>query len=252
MSAVPAFRTDEGWRGYPVGVHFDFLNDSWGLMKKSWKAWIPVMLIILAAFAIGEGPSFYNDLKNAGASEADQFDALFSGSYWAFEFFSIVWSIVVSYPLYFGAILFALDIVDGKAPDLSRVFAPFKRWFGVVGSLLLLTLLLGIGFVLCLVPGIYLAGRLFYWPLLVADRKMGVMDSFSYVWDRQGPYAWAMFGMYFVSSLLAAVGILGLGIGIFFTVPMALLTLACQYRAMYPEFAPAADAGAIQFSTSPR
>jgi len=239
MSAAPAYHSDEGWRGYPIGVHFDFLNDSWKFFKATWRQWASVVFILIVAYSIGNLPQWITDYQQ---TEAEQFESVLSGRGFGPFVFSILWSLIVTSPLYVGALLFGLDIVDGKAPELSRIFSPFKRLLPVVGASFLQQFMLGIGTAFCLIPGIYLLGRTYYWPILVADQKMGVMDAFGYTWDRQGPFAWSLFVLVLVTVILAAIGILGLLIGVFVTIPMAILTLACQYRAMYPEFAPKADA----------
>ncbi|MBV6458774.1 MAG: hypothetical protein HONBIEJF_01912 [Fimbriimonadaceae bacterium] len=240
MSPTPAYHADEGWRGYPIGVHFDFLNDSWGLMKQSWQAWVPVLGFMLLAYLVCQIPGVIAvglDFFTGNIS----FDQRFSGSNMALSSLSSLLTLFVMYPLYTGGICFALDIVDGKQPQFARLFTPYKRWFGSVGSVFIYYLLMTIGSFLCLLPGLYLAGRLFYWPVMIAEERMSFMDTFSYVWERQAPFAWAMFGLLFVASLLTCLGVLALVVGLLATIPMGYLTLACQYRAMYPEFAPKAD-----------
>lgn len=170
MSAAPAYHPDEGWRGYPIGVHFDFLNDSWKFFKATWRQWAAVVFILIVAYFIGNLPQWISDFQK---TEAEQLESVLSGRGFGPLAFSILWTLIVTSPLYCGALLFGLDIVDGKAPELSRIFSPFKRLLPVAGASFLQQFMLGIGTAFCLIPGIYLLGRTYYWPILVADQKMG-------------------------------------------------------------------------------
>lgn len=241
VGAVPAMSplaptmpgAQPGWRGYPLGVHFEFLIDSFALAKKTWSQWVPVVVILVVANLIGNLPnSMQSGWRLVPATDSLE-AALGIGS-----IFSMLWSLLVIQVLNVGSLCFALDIVDGKSPDVGRVFSPFKKWLAVVVSHTVYIIMVTVGMFFCVAPGFYLLGRLSYWPVTVAEQNSSIMDAYSLVWDRQGRFAWAMAGLLIVSYILAALGALACLVGLFFTVPVACMTLASQYRTLYPEYAP--------------
>src|SRR5258708_2770596 len=87
---------------------------------------------------------------------------------------SALYQILVSTPISFGAAYAWLRAVRGLKPQVSDLFVPFQRnYIGCVLAGLLLEVVLIVGYILLIVPGIILSVRLSFVPFLVVDEGRG-------------------------------------------------------------------------------
>lgn len=117
---------------------------------------------------------------------------------------------------------------DGRAIQVGDLFARFDQFGRYLGAFYVLTILIGIGFCLLVVPGIYLATIWFYtFPLLV-DRPLSLGDAMreSYQLVHDGDF-WTHTGLVILLTVLSAVlsGVL-LGAPIAFAYTLTAMTAA--------------------------
>jgi uncharacterized membrane protein len=138
-------------------------------------------------------------------------------------------------PLVIGFIRFNAKCVRGQPATLGDCFSGFDVFGTSVLSYVLLVLLVLVGTVLCVLPGIYLAiAYSFVWNLQ-ADRKGSAWECLEM--SRQAVTAhwgWALL-LLLVASLLAYAGIIACLIGVFFTMPFYGLMLAAAYDRLFAE-----------------
>jgi len=148
-------------------------------------------------------------------------------------------SLVLCAVLQGGLHWFYLRLSRGEPASVADIFAGFGP---AIGQLILCGIISGLliwfGLFLCLIPGIYLAvawnpasllildKRLEFWPALELSRKVVTKHWF------------AMFGLMLVALLLFCGGLLGCGILVFITGPIASGALVEAYRRLFE--APAA------------
>ncbi len=141
-------------------------------------------------------------------------------------------------PLVIGFIRFNAKCVRGQPATLGDCFSGFDVFGTSVLSYILMVLLVLVGTVLCILPGIYLAiAYTFVWNLL-ADRKGSAWECLEM--SRQAVTAhwgWALLLM-FVASLLAYAGIIACIIGVFVTMPFYGLMLAAAYDRLFADQPP--------------
>jgi hypothetical protein len=109
-----------------------------------------------------------------------------------FGLFLIVTSIiyiVISY----GYILASLKAARAEKPSIKDLFRPFTRFFPVIFSAILLTLIIFVGFLFLIVPGIFFLCRLAYTPYLVVDKNKGVFNAMSGSWKMTKGHFWTIF-----------------------------------------------------------
>lgn len=128
----------------------------------------------------------------------------------------------------------ALGVTKGKAPSFSQFtesdnFVPFALTAIVVG------IVAGIGFVLCIVPGLIWLVVTAYAPLLALEKGCGpgqaISSSINWVKERFG----TIFLLLLVCLLLGWAGILLCCIGILITYPITRIAIAYSYRALNDE-----------------
>jgi hypothetical protein len=87
---------------------------------------------------------------------------------------SALYQILVGTPISFGAAYAWLRAVRGSQPRVDDLFAPFQRnWISAVLAGLLFELVIVVGFILLIIPGIFLMVRLAFVPFLVVDEGLG-------------------------------------------------------------------------------
>ena len=141
-------------------------------------------------------------------------------------------------PLVIGFIRFNAKCVRGQPATLGDCFSGFDVFGTSVLSYILMVLLVLVGTVLCVLPGIYLAiAYSFVWNLL-ADRKGSAWECLEM--SRQAVTAhwgWALL-LLLVASLLAYAGIIACIIGVFVTMPLYGLMLAAAYDRLFADQPP--------------
>jgi len=147
------------------------------------------------------------------------------------QFIVTVFSMPVLMPLMAGIIMLAIEHSRGEEIDFKSIF----NYYHLTGKLalagLLVYLLTLVGFMLLVLPGIYLSVAYIFTIPLVADRDMEVWDAMERSRKTVNKNWFKVFGLTFLLGLGMIVGILTLGIGLIWAVPLAFVTL---YGLLYP------------------
>lgn len=121
----------------------------------------------------------------------------------------------------------ALKVVDGEAPRLSPIEPLLQGYIGFFLINLVVGLVVGLGFVLLIVPGVLLALRYGYAPVLVADRNLPVGEAMR---ESERLTEGSRGGLFAFGLALVGVNVLGalaFGVGLLFSVPTT--TIAAMY-----------------------
>lgn len=164
---------------------------------------------------------------------------------------------VIYYWVYFGLTVVALKLVDRVPATWSDVFVFDSRFVLYLLGNLLYGLIVGLGLVLFLVPGIYLALRYgFFWYAII-DGKQGVFDAFHESARITVGVKWQLILFALASMGVIFLGFLCFGVGIVAAVPIVLLASTHLYRVLLSQHpgtlsvAPAlAPAAALSSDTS--
>jgi membrane-anchored glycerophosphoryl diester phosphodiesterase (GDPDase) len=143
---------------------------------------------------------------------------------------TFIWSIVF--------IKFSLIAADGKEDMLSfskiqSLLPDWKQALGVIGVGILAALLTIGGFILLIIPGIWIAFRLSLSNIHFIDKGEGIRKSLRASWDMtKGSVFWTTVLVAIIVGLLYIVGFVLFGIGILVTYPVAIILWAKFYRAV--------------------
>ncbi len=185
------------------------LNRAWDLYMKEFGALFGVMLLMI--------------LLNAAALYAARQVNVYAGSYIA--------DALVHTPLMAGLFWFYLKKIRGEAAGIEDLFAGYRMAFvPLVLAALIKGLLIGVGTILCILPGLFLGliwafttpliidKRLEFWPAMETSRK-AVMQNVS-----------RFLLLFLLSAGIFLSGILACGVGFIFTAPLSLLVIAYAYN----------------------
>ena len=152
---------------------------------------------------------------------------------------SFLYQLLIGTPIAFGAAYAWLRAVRGIKPEVTDLFVPFQRHYvSAVVAGLLVELVLIVGFILLVVPGIILAVRLSFVPFLVVDEGLGPTEALFESWRRTSGYGWTIFGAGLLAILIVIVGFILFIVGSIPATMLAYLALASLYAAITARKAP--------------
>jgi uncharacterized membrane protein len=147
--------------------------------------------------------------------------------------FAITYGIFVAGPIQYGANWVFLKAVRGERIEVRDVFVVFQRnyWNAVIANIVV-GIIVGMGFVMLIVPGIIFACRLAFVPFLVVDREMDVMDALRVSWDMTRGYGWQIFLMGLLAIPVVILGLICLFVGVVVSVMWISSAFAVMYHAI--------------------
>lgn len=113
--------------------------------------------------------------------------------------------------------------------DVKDTFSTFDNYLNVVLANLLVSAIIGIGFMLLLVPGVIFACRLAFVRYLVMDKKMEPVEAVEESWRMTRGHANSIFFMGLLALPIIIAGLLCFGVGV---VP-AYMWVRCAFASMY-------------------
>ena len=145
----------------------------------------------------------------------------------------IIASLLLIGPFLGGLCFYYLRCLRGEAVVFSDVFAGFTLAFvplmlgGLVSSLLTCA-----GFLLLVLPGIYLAVALAFTAPLIIDKKLGFWTAMEVSRRVITAQWWRMFGLIILAAIIGMLGVLLLFVGIFLTLPITIGSLVVAYETL--------------------
>ncbi|OKH82357.1 hypothetical protein EB75_12780 [Mycobacterium sp. ST-F2] len=122
-----------------------------------------------------------------------------------------------------------LGIADGQPTTIGSFFKP--RY---IGPMILLTLivgvLVGIGYVLCVIPGLIVALFAMFSHAALIDRNLPPIDALKASIEIVKANVGQVILVWLVAGLIAAAGVLACGVGVLVSAPVASLMLVYTYR----------------------
>ena len=143
---------------------------------------------------------------------------------------SMVISLILSVFLGLGLTRVGLNLISGKEVKVGQLFGESRKLLRALGAQILLTLMIALGCLLLIVPGIYLALRFGFCVTAIVDRDLGVIDSFKYSSSITANNRMLLLGLLLLCGLIGVAGLMACGVGLIFAAPMAWLTYLVAYR----------------------
>jgi uncharacterized membrane protein len=142
------------------------------------------------------------------------------------------WLLVLSV-INYGADLLYLRAARNEKIDIKEMFNGFREnYLNIILSYLLTFAIIGLGFVFLIIPGIILACRLVFVPLLVMDKNMEPVAAVEKSWEMTRGHGWRIFGMALVAILVVILGLICLFVGVIFAVIWIGMAFTSLYHAI--------------------
>ncbi|MFA5308964.1 MAG: YciC family protein [Dehalococcoidales bacterium] len=187
-----------------------------------WKHFLDLLVIMIITWAI----SFAFSLPETIAQWRGNTMPL----YW--NLVSLAFTVLVLWPLNMGMNFAYLKAARGQKVDIGDMFEGFRNYWNVIAATFLLGLLIGIGLILLIVPGIIIACKLAFVPYLVVDRKMGAAAAIDASWKMTGGHAGTVFLIGLLAIPIVIAGLICLGVGVIPATMWVSLALASLYHAV--------------------
>jgi uncharacterized membrane protein len=136
---------------------------------------------------------------------------------------------VASLVLSVGIMYAYLRLVRNDDPNFGHVLAPLQSFVRVLAAVVLMTVIVFVGFLLLVVPGVIVAIGLFPVYFAIVDRDEGAVDTLKYSWDLTNGHKWDLFLLFLATAGINILGSLACGIGVLVSIPVTMLMMAAAY-----------------------
>ena len=139
---------------------------------------------------------------------------------------------VVSIFISLGATRFALNLVSGRPFGIAQIFGEGDKLLRGIGVWLLLTLMIVVGLIFLIVPGIWLGLKYGQAMNALVDRNCGLIEAFKYSGKITEGHKAKLMLLGFAAMGIILAGIIALVVGVIFAYPVAGLAWVLGYRWM--------------------
>ena len=125
-----------------------------------------------------------------------------------------------------------IELIDKKTfnPFSKEIFPSFLQFWNFIKTIFLSALCILAGFILFIIPGFYVAGRLIFSSYISAEKNQGARKTIKEAWNSTKGYGWKLFWKSFIIGLIIIVGFIALFFGVFITYPIGMILLSMLYR----------------------
>ena len=141
--------------------------------------------------------------------------------------------LAVSAPLMTGLLMIAIKRAEGVPVKAFMIFDYFPKTLPLFLTYLLMMVLIVIGLVLLVIPGIYLMIAYALALPLVVDKNLSIWNALET--SRKGISAcwFRFFGLGILNLIIIMISAMLLGIGLIWTLPLVYLTMGIVYRDLF-------------------
>ncbi|MFC1948077.1 hypothetical protein ACFLXY_09190 [Chloroflexota bacterium] len=165
----------------------------------------------------------------------------------AWAFFGWAYGFLVTGPLEYGVSFAYLKAVRGEKPEVKDLSKILENYWNIIIATVLCGIIVFIGFILFIIPGIYFLCKLAFVRYLVVDEKMDVLKAIQESWNMTNGHALTIFLMGLLAIPIIIAGILLFGIGVIFSYMWIEAAFASLYHAASSQGKPAiAESTTIQ------
>ncbi len=145
----------------------------------------------------------------------------------------MVLNMALCYPIMAGVMMMGVHRAAGRELDYAMSLEYFPMLLPIFVLMLAMMVMLMLGFLLLIIPGIYLSVAYMFALLLVLDKKMSTWEALETSRKAVTHHWFKLFGLVLVMTLIMMISALPLGIGLFWTMPMFYILTGLLYRRIF-------------------
>ena len=120
--------------------------------------------------------------------------------------------------------------LDGEEPQFSAYGQMSRKVFALLFAYILYTVIVALGLVLLIVPGVYVGLRWVFAPQIIVEENAGALSSLRRSWEITRGTTGQVFKLVLAGCGIMLLGHLAFGIGIFLAIPLVHLMMCAAYR----------------------
>lgn len=220
----------------------EIINRAWELTKKHFPVFL---LLLIMAQIVGGLPNqaYYGELINEIIRSNGDIDHQYLNELQMAAYTSgksiVLYLIALLLGSYIGIVTLRLlnDVVQGVKPDMTVAFKEsYRNFLFFIGVYWVYVFIIALGMLMCLIPGIYLAVRYMFVPMIAANRRdVAFSEAFSMSWKMTKSHFWQLFLFGIVSIGINIVGFICCCIGILLTSIITYIMYALLYKELSKE-----------------
>ena len=142
-------------------------------------------------------------------------------------------SVAISTPLLMGNFIVSAKLLHGQTPEFRDFFAGFQYFLPLLLLSLVAGLFIGIGTLLLIIPGVYLAVAYLFASYLVVDRRLDFWPAMELSRRTVNPRWFGYFAFVLLLVLLNLAGAVALGVGLLVTIPLSFCAVTVAYADIF-------------------
>jgi len=144
-------------------------------------------------------------------------------------------SFVLSTIIGMGIIKICLRFCDGEKGEFSDLFSCYPLFFKYLIGSILYGLIVVVGLILLIIPGIIWAIKFQFFDYLIIDKGLGPIDALEKSSEITSGIKLDLFSFAILIGIINLVGLLCLLVGLFVTIPITMVATAFVYRKLMPK-----------------
>ena len=136
-------------------------------------------------------------------------------------------------PFMAGIFVMCLKHIQGHSVSFGDLFSCLGKTGKLLVTFILMYIMLAIGFILFIIPGIYLSFAYLLAVPLVIDRDLGPWEALEASRKAITKNWFSVFAFYILLTIIMTVSMIPLGIGLIWTMPMMAVAFAILYRQVF-------------------
>ncbi|WP_373000179.1 hypothetical protein [Sulfurimonas sp.] len=138
-------------------------------------------------------------------------------------------------PILIGIMILGVKRAREEELSIPSIFDYFGMIIPIMLAYVAMTLILTIGFLLLIIPGVYLAVSYAFVYTLIVDKGLGVWEAMELSRKTVTEQWFKFFGLSLLSGIIIIISALPLGIGLIWTIPMTYISYGLLYHRLFDE-----------------
>ncbi|MBV7564102.1 hypothetical protein [Pseudomonas sp. sia0905] len=139
----------------------------------------------------------------------------------------------VSYPFFAGLNMVGIRRAAGQPVSFNEIFGHFGSLVPLLIAAVLMMLLIYLGMILLLIPGIYLAVAYMLAIPLIVERGLSPWQAMEASRKAITQHWFKVFGLFLLLGLIVSISAIPLGIGLIWTIPLFVMVMGVLYRTIF-------------------
>jgi len=204
-------------------VSLDVIGEAWKLVSANMGIWIGATVVYLLVQIVMSG--LQRATQSTGPNGLPQSTPM--------SFLLSIVGIFVTQFFIAGLMTMALSTIRNGRAEFSQLTSGGAVLLPLVGAFILNAIIIGIGLVLCIVPGIIaMAGFMLITPIIV-DKRAGAFGALGESWNAIKPHLGSALLLGIVLVLIVFASMIPCGLGLLVSLPLFQVSIALVYRDLF-------------------